>query len=227
MAGDAAELLDLQQHHVVVAIQPDFSDVLHVAGLLALAPQFVARARKVNAAQRARSFFQRLAVHPRHHEDFPGGGILRDRRHQALGVPFDGIEPVAHRRTSIPCCFMYFFASSIPYSPKWKMLAASTASARPSFTPSTRCCRLPTPPLAMMGMSTASEMARVSSRSKPLLVPSRSIEVSSSSPAPRPSIFFAHSIASSPVALRPPWVNTSQWSPMRLASIATTMHWLP
>src|SRR5690606_15444979 len=47
------------------------------------------------------------------------------------------------------------------------------------------------------------------------------------SPAPRLATCLANSTASRPVGLRPPWVNTSQWSPTRLASTATTMHWLP
>ena len=39
---------------------------------------------------------------------------------------------------------------------------------------------------------------------------------------------LAHSTASMPVALRPPWVKTSNLSgPVCLASMATTMHWLP
>src|SRR5690606_40247216 len=65
--------------------------------------------------------------------------------------------------------------------------------------------------------------------SKPSLVPSRSMLVTSSSPAPAAAIRCAHSTASRPVAVRPPWVNTSQrgGSPgaeTRLASMATTMH---
>ena len=59
------------------------------------------------------------------------------------------------------------FASSTVWSPKWKMLAASTASARPSRTPSARWSRVPTPPEAMTGIPTASETARVRARSKP------------------------------------------------------------
>ena len=106
MTGDAADLFNFQQHHVVVAIEADFADVLHMAGFLALAPQLVARARPVHAAQGASGFFQRLAVHPRHHQDFTGSRILRNRGHQALRIPFDGVEPVAHSRTSMPCCFM-------------------------------------------------------------------------------------------------------------------------
>ena len=36
-----------------------------------------------------------------------------------------------------------------------KILAASTASARPLVMPSTKCCKLPTPPLAITGTATS------------------------------------------------------------------------
>ena len=64
------------------------------------------------------------------------------------------------------------------------MLAASTASAPPMRIPSERWSSAPTPPEAITGTSTASLIARVSSRSKPLRVPSRSMLVSRISPAP-------------------------------------------
>src|SRR5690606_19267972 len=41
MTGDTAQLFNFQQHHVVVTVDPDFADVLHVAGFLALAPQTI------------------------------------------------------------------------------------------------------------------------------------------------------------------------------------------
>ncbi len=108
------------------------------------------------------------------------------------------------------------------------MLAASTASAPPSSTPSAMCSSVPTPPEAITGTPTASLTARVRARSKPSRVPSRSMLVSRISPAPARSICRAHSSASIPVGRRPPWVYTSQPPPLRrLASIATTMHWLP
>src|SRR6266404_5438109 len=116
-------------------------------------------------------------------------------------------------------------------SPKWKIDAASTAVACPWRMPSTRWSRLPTPPDAMTGTGTLSAIARVSGRSKPCLVPSRSIEVSRISPAPSETTSCAYSTASIPVELRPPWVKISQRSdPPRLtslASIATTMHCSP
>ena len=133
---------------------------------------------------------------------------------------------------------MYALASDTRWAPKWKMEAASTALARPSRTPSTRWSRPPTPPDAITGMLTASATARVSWMSKPALVPSRSMEVNNISPAPYSAMRFAQLTASMPVSLRPPWVNTSKrgpspwpspWParPARLASMATTMHWLP
>ena len=90
---------------------------------------------------------------------------------------------------------------------------------------------MPTPPLAMTGTPTASTTARVRARSKPSLVPSRSIDVSRISPAPSATARVAHSSASIPVGVRPPCRNTSKpppWSAgRRLASIAHTTHWLP
>jgi hypothetical protein len=48
MAGDAAGLLDLQQHHVLVAVEADFQHLLHMAGFFALVPQLLARAAPVH-----------------------------------------------------------------------------------------------------------------------------------------------------------------------------------
>ncbi|KAI1692516.1 hypothetical protein Ddc_23553 [Ditylenchus destructor] len=51
VAGDAglmAVLGDAQQHHIVVAVQPDAVDLLRVAGLLTLVPQLLARAAPVD-----------------------------------------------------------------------------------------------------------------------------------------------------------------------------------
>ena len=92
---------------------------------------------------------------------------------------------------------------------------------------STKSPTLPAPPDAMTGRSTASRIARSIAKSKPERVPSRSMLVTSSSPAPRRSASRAHSIASRPVGVRPPSTTTSNESPAARASIATTMHWLP
>jgi hypothetical protein len=64
VAGDAADLLDDQQQAVVVAVQADFAHLLHVAGCLALLPQFTARTRPVYGKAGFRRLRQGFAVHP-------------------------------------------------------------------------------------------------------------------------------------------------------------------
>ena len=56
---------------------------------------------------------------------------------------------------------------------------------------------------AMTGMATADDTAAVISQSNPARVPSRSIDVSRISPAPRASASFAHSTASRPAGVLP------------------------
>src|SRR5262245_31291824 len=51
--------------------------------------------------------------------------------------------------------------------------------------------------------------------------------VSRISPAPRSAPSRAHWTASLPVATRPPFTYTSNPSPLRFASIASTTHWAP
>ena len=106
--------------------------------------------------------------------------------------------------TAIPLLLRNRFTSPTVYSPKWKMLAARTASAFPSRRTSAMCSRLPAPPLATTGTPTASLMRRVMTRSKPALVPSASMLLRTISPAPSDTARLAHSTASRPVALRPP-----------------------
>ena len=89
-------------------------------------------------------------------------------------------------------------------TPKWKMLAASAASALPRPNTSAKCSTVPAPPEAITGIPTASLTAAVNSQSKPARIPSESIEVSRISPAPRASASRAHSTTWRPVGLRPP-----------------------
>ena len=113
-------------------------------------------------------------------------------------------------------------ASSV--TPKWKMLAASAASALPRPKTSAKCAAEPAPPLAITGICTASLTAAVSSQSKPSRIPSVSMLVSRISPAPRDSASRAHSTTRRPVGLRPPLTYTSASSTPfapRRASIAT------
>src|SRR5688572_22371454 len=191
VAGDAARLLHLEQHRVRVAVEAHLDHHLHVARLLALAPQPLARARPVDRLALFRGLAQRIAVHPSDGQDSAAIGILRHRGDQPVPVPRNFIEE-AHNRTSMPRVRMCSLAVRTVKSPKWNTLAASTASARPSSTPSARCSTEPTPPEAITGTVTASATARVSARSKPSRVPSRSMLVSRISPAPAATMRFAH-----------------------------------
>src|SRR5258708_4394002 len=104
------------------------------------------------------------------------------------------------------------------------MEAARAASALPAEKTSTKCCALPAPPEAITGIETIPAMAAVSSQSKPMPVPSRSMEVSRISPAPRSSASRAQASAFLPVGLRPPATKTSAASAgpaPRRASMAT------
>src|SRR5690606_13383883 len=147
VAGDPALLLDLQQHRVAVAVDADLAHVLHVARRLALAPQPATRTRPVDGAPGSGRLRERFTVHPRQHQHLAGARILRYDRDQSVVVPADRVEPArvalrcrgvhrgesgkatpgSSRRTGMPHAARCSFAWWIVYSPKWKMLAASTA----------------------------------------------------------------------------------------------------
>src|SRR5450759_5066927 len=113
------------------------------------------------------------------------------------------------------------------------MEAASTADAPPSRTAATKSSGPDAPPDAITGTCTRSVIARSRGVSKPAPVPSRSIEVTRSSPAPATTARTAQASASRPVASRPPLTTTStpplgsSGPARRRASIATTTAWLP
>src|SRR5262249_51938631 len=122
-----------------------------------------------------------------------------------------------------PALLSFCLSSEMFWVPKWKIEAARAASAFPPRNTSTKCWTDRAPPEAITGICTAALTPAVNSQSKPLPVPSRSIEVSRISPAPKPSASLAHATASRPVGLRPPAMNTCQLPFAALfASIATT-----
>src|SRR5262249_56057710 len=88
--------------------------------------------------------------------------------------------------TGCPAARRASFTSAMRSSPKWKTLAASTASA-PASIAGAKWAGSPAPPLAMIGTVTAARTARISSRSNPVLVPSPSIELTKISPTPSPT----------------------------------------
>src|SRR6266508_5307618 len=96
VARDASQLLDDHENGVVVAIEADFLDLLDVSGLLALAPQPVSRARPVMHLARLGGEVEGFAVHPGERQHLAAVAVLRDRRHEAVGLPFHCVEPCAH-----------------------------------------------------------------------------------------------------------------------------------
>ena len=116
-------------------------------------------------------------------------------------------------------------------SPKWKIDAASTASAPPSMTPVDQVVeRADAAAGDHRARRTASVTARVSSRSKPsrgaVAVHRREQDLAGARAA-RPR--SAHATASSPVGVRPPWVNTSKPRRRRAAGRRwrPRTHWAP
>ena len=81
--------------------------------------------------------------------------LSADARNVPSLLGLSGIAPslvanAATQRTSWPAARKLCLTCSIDSSPKWKTLAASTASA-PASTASQKCCGLPAPPLATIG----------------------------------------------------------------------------
>ena len=87
-------------------------------------------------------------------------------------------------RVSIPLSLICSFTASMGTSSLWKIPAARAASTSVSSKTSEKCSILPAPLEAMTGMDTASLTCFTSSISKPLLVPSLSMQFKSISPAP-------------------------------------------
>src|SRR5262249_25656114 len=141
-------------------------DVLHVTGGLALAPQRAPRAGPEVRRPGPQGEVERLAVHPRHHEDLARLGLLDHGGNQAGGVPGQ-LGGAAHGsiRPGSPRVRMARLASATVCWPKWNMVAPRTASAPPLETASARCSSAPAPPEAITGTETASATARVRARS--------------------------------------------------------------
>lgn len=83
-----ADLFDLNQQRVAVAIERDVFHRLRVAAYLAFHPEFLARPTPEMRLARLDGFLQRSAIHPRHHQDAPGGLLLHDGGNQAVRSEF-------------------------------------------------------------------------------------------------------------------------------------------
>ncbi len=77
-----------QQKTILFTVYENSPHFLHIARLLALAPDHVAgSAEKVGIACFA-CFLQSLLIHKGHHQDFTGGIILNNGRQQSLPIKF-------------------------------------------------------------------------------------------------------------------------------------------
>src|SRR3989475_6074268 len=94
VAGDSAALFHPEQHHVLVAVEPDLAHRLHVSRLLAFFPQPLSGARPVMRFTRRSRLGERLAVHPGERQHLVRGHLLGDRRNKAVLVPLNSLKPV-------------------------------------------------------------------------------------------------------------------------------------
>jgi hypothetical protein len=77
-------VLDLEQEHVLVAVDVEVHDPEGVARLLALDPELAARAAPVGRLAGADRVGERLGVHEREHQHLAGGVVHRDAGDQAV-----------------------------------------------------------------------------------------------------------------------------------------------
>ena len=83
MTGGLAHLVYLQEHGVVVAVNPDLPDPLDMAGRFTLDPQFMARPTPVRGLALFKGFSPGLIVHKGEHQDLTGLKILYNSWNQA------------------------------------------------------------------------------------------------------------------------------------------------
>ena len=114
-------------------------------------------------------------------------------------------DTVSIQRVSIPFSLICCLTASIGTSSLWKIPAARAASTSVFLKTSEKRSTFPAPLEAMTGMETLSLMCFTSSMSKPLLVPSLSIQLSNISPAPSFSQTCVNCFASTSRPSLPPF----------------------
>ena len=83
MAGDT-DLFDLQEDGIAIAVDQNLFDELIVAAFFSLTPEAASAAAEIDRSPSFQRFLIRLFVHPGQHQHGAGGGILSDRREQAV-----------------------------------------------------------------------------------------------------------------------------------------------
>ena len=86
VAGCSADLLHPEQHGVIIAVDPNFTDPLDVSGGLSLDPELVAAAAEVGSLSGGKGRLPGLPVHEGEHEHLAGLMILDDGRNQSAGL---------------------------------------------------------------------------------------------------------------------------------------------
>jgi len=86
VAGGSADLLDLQENRVPVAIDIDGMDTLDVAALFALPPEFFSAAAVVNRPTGLQRLAITLPIHVGHHQHQARLGVLGDSRKQPAAL---------------------------------------------------------------------------------------------------------------------------------------------
>src|SRR6185312_4838320 len=218
------DLVDGDEDRVSITVERGTPNILHVTRGVSLAPVLLAGATPERDPTLGQGSAQSLCIHPPQHQYLEAVVLLDDRGQQPVGIEDRAIKDGLQRRiihhlylTSIPAAASPRLTSATVMSPSWNTDAASTASA-PDAIAGAKCSTAPAPPLAITGTELSSRIAAMSSRSKPLRVPSASMEFTSSSPTPRSIASAAQSRAFSAVSVRPPWVVTTKEPADRLTS---------
>jgi len=93
-----ADLLNLDQERVSIAIKSDVFDRLRVPARFALHPVLLSRPAPEMGFARSNRFFQRGAVHPRHHQHTPRALLLDYGRNKPVRIELQFVIQTHGRR---------------------------------------------------------------------------------------------------------------------------------
>ena len=86
--ASSADLLDLDQQSIAIAIQRDVFDRLGMAAAFSFHPELLTRAAPKVCFTGGNRFLERGPVHPGHHQNPARTEFLDDSRDQAVGIEF-------------------------------------------------------------------------------------------------------------------------------------------
>lgn len=78
--ASSADLFDLEQDRIGVAVDTDLQDPLLMAARFPFPPQLSTAPAVVSGVARRHRFLPSFPIHPGHHQDASALGVLRDRR---------------------------------------------------------------------------------------------------------------------------------------------------